>query len=88
MKGFKYQTTLKVMFKKYKPNGEIEFRPVYLIKQQKQWGIINLVLNMIFKKFYKGLIAGLIKDLAKLLNLLSINTLPCQLRNHYQAVLT
>ena len=27
-KGFKYQTTLKVMLKKYKPNGEIEFRPV------------------------------------------------------------
>ena len=28
-KGFKYLLTLKVMFKKYKPNGEIEFRPVY-----------------------------------------------------------
>ena len=28
-KGFKYQTTLKVMLKKYKPNGEIEFRRVY-----------------------------------------------------------
>ena len=28
-RGFKYQITLKVMFKKYKPNGEIEFRPVY-----------------------------------------------------------
>ena len=28
-KGFKYQITLKVMFKKYKRNGEIEFRPVY-----------------------------------------------------------
>ena len=23
--GFKYQTTLKVMLKKYKPSGEIEF---------------------------------------------------------------
>ena len=29
IKGFKYQVTLKVMFKKYKPNGEVEFRPVY-----------------------------------------------------------
>ena len=29
-KGFKYQIRLKVMLKKYKPNGEIEFRPVYL----------------------------------------------------------
>ena len=28
-KGFKYQITLKFMLKKYKPNGEIEFRPVY-----------------------------------------------------------
>ena len=28
-KGFKYQITLKVTFKKYKPNGEIEFIPVY-----------------------------------------------------------
>ena len=29
MKGFKYQITLKVLLKKYKPNGEIEFTPVY-----------------------------------------------------------
>ena len=28
-KGFKYQVKLKVMLKKYKPNEEIEFRPVY-----------------------------------------------------------
>ena len=28
-KGFKYQITLKDMLKKYKPNGEIEFRPVH-----------------------------------------------------------
>ena len=28
-KGFKYQITLKVIFKKYKPNREIEFAPVY-----------------------------------------------------------
>ena len=29
-KGFKYQITLKVLLKKYKPNGKIEFRPVYV----------------------------------------------------------
>ena len=29
-KGFKYQITLKVMLKKYKPNGEIEFRSVFI----------------------------------------------------------
>ena len=28
-KGSKYKIGLKVMFKKYKPNGEIEFRPIY-----------------------------------------------------------
>ena len=27
-KGFKYRITLKVVLKKYKPNGKIEFRPV------------------------------------------------------------
>ena len=31
-KGFKYQITLKVTLKKYKQNGEIEFRPIYLKK--------------------------------------------------------
>ena len=28
-KGFRHQITLKFMLKKYKPNGEMEFRPVY-----------------------------------------------------------
>ena len=29
MKGFKYQITVKKLLKKYKPNGEIEFAPIY-----------------------------------------------------------
>ena len=29
MKGFKYQITVKILLKKYKPNREIEFAPVY-----------------------------------------------------------
>ena len=29
VKGFKYQIILKVILKKYKPYGEIEFKPVY-----------------------------------------------------------
>ena len=29
MKGFKYQTTVKVLLKKYKPNKEIEFVAIY-----------------------------------------------------------
>ena len=36
-KGFKYQITLKVILKKYKLKGEVEFRTVYLIQQQRQW---------------------------------------------------
>ena len=28
-KGFKYQVTVKFLLKKCKPNGEIEFAPVY-----------------------------------------------------------
>ena len=35
IKDFKYQVTLKVTFKKYKPNGEIEFRPVYFNQSTK-----------------------------------------------------
>ena len=35
-KGFKYQLTLKAILKKYKPKGEVGFRTVYLIQQQKQ----------------------------------------------------
>ena len=29
MKGFKYQVTVTVLQKRYKPNGEIEFAPIY-----------------------------------------------------------
>ena len=28
-KGFKYQITVKILLKKYKLNGEVEFAPVY-----------------------------------------------------------
>ena len=38
-KGFKYQITVKVLLKKYKPNGEIEFTPVYFNSSTKT--IIN-----------------------------------------------
>ena len=41
--SFKYQTTLKVMLKKYKGNGEIEFRPVYFNSTTK------IVINHKFK---------------------------------------
>ena len=38
-KGFKYQITVKALLKKYKPNGEIEFTPVYFNSSAKK--IIN-----------------------------------------------
>ena len=41
-KGFKYQITLEVLFKKYKHNGEIEFRLVYFDSVKK------IVTNHIF----------------------------------------
>ena len=34
-KGFKYQITVKVLFKKYKLNGEIELAPVYFNSETK-----------------------------------------------------
>ena len=43
IKGFKYQITLKVLLKKYKPNGEIEFTPVYFNS------LTNLVINHRYK---------------------------------------
>ena len=36
-KDFKYQITVKVLLKKYKLNGEIEFAPDFSIHWQKQW---------------------------------------------------
>ena len=42
-KGFKYQITVKFLLKKYKPNGEIEFAPVYFNS------VTKLVINHRFK---------------------------------------
>ena len=36
-KSFRYQITLKAILKKYKPNGKIEFRPVYFNSTTKTW---------------------------------------------------
>ena len=35
-KGFEYQITVNVLLKKYKLDGEIEFRPVYFNSVKKQ----------------------------------------------------
>ena len=72
-----------ILLKKYKPNEEIEFAPVYFNSVTKL--IINdrFKLEKSFKKFYIGLIVGLIKDLAGLLNQSNRNTLIFQLISHY-----
>ena len=56
------------MLKKYKPNSEIGFRPVYFGSTTRT--VINhkLASKMLSKKFCTGLITGLTKDLAGLLN--------------------
>ena len=43
IKGFKYQITVKVLPKKYKPNGEIEFAPIYFNS------VTKLVINHRYK---------------------------------------
>ena len=39
IKGFKYQITVKVLLKKCKPNGEIEFAPIYFDS------VVKLIIN-------------------------------------------
>ena len=51
-KGFKYQITIKVLLKKYKPNGEIEFAPVYFNSVTKTGINYRFRLENYFKKFY------------------------------------
>ena len=60
-KGFKYQITLKVMLKKYRPNGDIELKPVYFNSTTKT--VINhkFSLKNAFQKLCIGLITGLMK---------------------------
>ena len=82
-RGFKYQITVKVLLKKYKPNGEIEFTPVYFNSSTKT--VIN---RRYMLKFQTELMHGLIKDQGGLLNQLSLNTLIFQLIDHQQEVLT
>ena len=52
MKGFKYQKTLKVMLKKYKPNEEIEFRPVYFNSTTKIVKNHSFALGKSFPEFF------------------------------------
>ena len=56
-KGFKYQITLKVTLKKYKPNGEIEFRPVHFNSKTKtlinhKFGLENAFQEILYRIDY------------------------------------
>ena len=80
-KGFKYPITVKVLLKKYKLNGEIEFAPVYFNS------VTKTVINHRFK---------LENSFQEILYLIdnwinerpSFNTLTFQLIDRYQEVLT
>ena len=78
-KGFKYQITVKVLLKKYKLNGEIEFAPVYFNSVTKT--VINhrFKLENSFQEILYMINFALIMDLAGMLNHLSLNILPFQL---------
>ena len=81
-KGFKYQITVKVLLKKYKPNREIEFTPVYFNSSTKT--IINdrYKLGQSFQEILCRIDAWIKEDLVGLLNQLSHNTLIFQLIDH------
>ena len=64
IKGFKYQITLKILLRKRKENGEIEFAPVYFNYTTKAMMNSKYDLDKFFQKFFAGLIIGLMKDLA------------------------
>ena len=73
-KGFNYQITVKVLLKKYKYHGEIEFPPVYFNS------LTKTVINQRFRlenPFQEILymIFGLIKDQGGMLNQSSLSTL-------------
>ena len=49
-KGFKYQITLKAVLRKYKPNREIELRPVYFNSRTKTVISYKFSLEYAFQK--------------------------------------
>ena len=67
-KGVKYQIALKITLKKYKRNGEIEFRPVYFNSTTKAVIHHKFGLEKSFQKILHRIDNGVIKGLARLLN--------------------
>ena len=74
-KDFRYEITVKVLLKKYKVDEEIEFRPVYFNSVTKTVTNHKFKLESFFQEILYMIDNWIKKDLAKLLNLLSLNTL-------------
>ena len=87
-KSFKNQVTVKVLLKKYKSNGSIEFAPVYFNSTTET--VINhrFKLENSFQEISYMIDVWINEDLAGLLNQSSLNTLTFQLIDRYQEVLT
>ena len=87
-KGFKNQVTVKVLLKKYKSNGSIEFAPGYFNSTTET--VINhrFKLENSFQEISYMIDVWINEDLAGLLNQSSLNTLTFQLIDRYQEVLT
>ena len=81
-KDFKYQITVKVLLKKYKINGEIEFAPVYFNS------VTKTVINHRFRleNYFQEILY--MTDVWIKNGSGSINTLIFQLIDHYQEVLS
>ena len=81
-KGFKYQITVKVLLKKYKPNGEIEFAPIYFNSLTKL--VINhrYELNKSFQEILYRIDAWINEDSGGFLSQFSHNILIFRLISH------
>ena len=75
-KGFKYQITVKVLLKKYKLNGEIEFPPVYFNS------VTKAVTN------HKSKLESSCQEILYMIDVWinNLNTLIFELIDHYQEV--
>ena len=87
MKGFRYQITAAVLLKKYKHNGEIEFKPVYFSSVTKTVTNHMFRLEKSFEEILYAIDVWINNGSGWIIELLSLNTLIFQLIDHYQEVL-
>ena len=82
-KGSEYQITLKVGFKKFKPHGEIEFRPMYLNSTTKTAMNHKFTLKIFFQEILYR-IDNWINEGSGWIDELIESQLTFQLIDHYQ----